>query len=175
MSRHVVRLFAAVLTASLMQMAIAGNSFAGPYEDADQAVDKGDYATALRLYRPLADRGDSRAQYAIGRMYAKGQGVPQDAVEANNWFNRARDQAKALAAYNHGDFATAATIFQPLAEKGQALAQYILGLMYANGQGVPERYAEGLKWLQKAAEHGEAKAQFSVGVIYFKGLGIPKN
>jgi TPR repeat protein len=52
---------------------------------------------------------------------------------------------------------------------------YILGLMYANGQGVPENYSEALKWLQKAAEHGEAKAQFSVGVIYFKRLGMPQN
>jgi hypothetical protein len=47
--------------------------------------------------------------------------------------------------------------------------------MYANGQGVPESYTEGLKWLKKAAEQGEAKAQFSVGVIYFKGLGMPAN
>lgn len=175
MSRRYAKLFAALLTASLMQWAMAGAALAGSFDDATAAADKGDYATAMKLFRPLADRGDSGAQYAIGRMYAKGQGVPKDPAEAMKWFDKANDQSKALQAYNRSDFATARKIFAPLAEKGQALAQYILGLMYANGQGVPESYTEGLKWLQKAAEQGEAKAQFSVGVIYFKGLGMPAN
>lgn len=174
MSRHYARLFGALLAASLMQWAM-GAALAGSFDDATAAADKGDYATAMKLFRPLADRGDSGAQYAIGRMYAKGQGVPKDPAEAMKWFDKANDQSKALQAYNRSDFATARRIFAPLAEKGQALAQYILGLMYANGQGAPESYTEGLKWLQKAAEQGEAKAQFSVGVIYFKGLGMPAN
>jgi hypothetical protein len=175
MSRLYARVFAALLTASLMQWAIAGAALAGSYDDAMAAYDKGDFATALKLLRPLAERGDASAQYAIGRMYAKGQGVPQDAAEANNWFNKGREQSKALQAYNRSDFVTAHKIFEPLAEKGQALAEYILGLMYANGQGVPESYPEALKWLTKAAEQGEAKAQFSVGVIYFKGLAMTAN
>lgn len=175
MSHRYAKLFAAVVTASLMQWAMAGAAHAGTFDDATAAFDKGDYATALKLYRTLADRGDSGAQYAIGRMYAKGQGVPKDPPEAMKWFDKANEQSKALQAYNRSDFATARKIFEPLAEKGQALAEYILGLMYANGQGMPESYTEGLKWLQKAAEQGEAKAQFSVGVIYFKGYGMAAN
>ena len=68
MPRHRTRLFGALLTASLMQMAIAGAAFAGPFEDAMAAYDKNDFATAMRLYLPLAERGDPRAQDAVGRM-----------------------------------------------------------------------------------------------------------
>lgn len=175
MSRRYARLFGTLLAASLMQWTLAGAALAGSFDDAAAAADKGDYATALKLFRSLAERGDSGAQYAIGRMYAKGQGMPKDSAEAMKWFDKANEQSKALQAYNRSDFATARKVFTPLAEKGQALAEYILGLMYANGQGVPESYTEALKWLQKAAEQGEAKAQFSVGVIYFKGLGMPAN
>ena len=50
-------------------------SFAGPLEDAGAAYDKGDYATALRLLRPLAEQGNAQAQTSVGAMYAKGKGV----------------------------------------------------------------------------------------------------
>jgi TPR repeat protein len=173
MSRHYAKLFIALLAASFIAM--AGGAFAASYDDAMTAYDNGDYATALKLLRPLAERGDTNAQYSIGRMYAKGEGVPKDEAEAVNWFRKANEQGKALKAYNSGDFAFALKTFRPLAEKGQVMAAYILGLMYANGQGVSENYPEALKWLQKAAEQGEAKAQFSVGVIYAKGLGVPQN
>lgn len=173
MSRHYAKLFTALLAASFIAM--AGSALAGSYDDAMTAYDKGDYDTALKMLRPLAQRGDTGAQYSIGRMYAKGQGVPKDEAEAKAWFSRANEQTKALQAYNISDFALALKTFRPLAEKGQVLAEYIVGLMYANGQGVPENYPEALKWLTKAAAQGEAKAQFSVGVIYFKGLGMPQN
>lgn len=175
MPRHYAKLLRVALTALLMQMAVAGTAVAASSADALLAYDKRDFATAFAIYRDLAERGDATAQYALGRMYARGEGVPKDADQARYWFGMGRDQGNALKAYNKGDFATALQIYRPLADKGQVLAEYILGLMYANGQGVPENYGEALKWLQKAAEHGEAKAQFSVGVLYFKGLGMPKN
>jgi len=158
-----------------MQVATAGVAVAGSYEDALLAYNKGDFATAFRLYRSLAEKGNPYAQEALGRMYARGEGVQRDPVEASNWFSKANDQINALGAYNRGDFTTAMRVFRPLADQGQALGEYLIGLMYANAQGVPENYSEALKWLQKAAEQGEPKAQFSVGLIYFKGLGIPRN
>jgi uncharacterized protein len=175
MPRHYAKLIRATLTALVMQMVIAGAANAAGAYEAQLAYDNGDFATALRIYRELADRGDANSQFALGRMYARGEGVPKDEAQARYWFGLGREQSKALKSYNTGDFETALRIYRPLAEKGQALAEYILGLMYANGQGVAENYREALKWLQKAAEHGEAKAQFSVGVIYFKGLGMPPN
>ena len=55
----------------LLFVCAAGPAIAGPFEDADAAFDKGDYATAMRLLRPLADQGDARAQYNLGLMYVK--------------------------------------------------------------------------------------------------------
>src|SRR5579885_395781 len=173
MSRRCARLFAALLTVSLLF--VTGLAHALTFDDALTALDKKDYATALRQLRALAERGDVRAQRELGRMYAKGEGVAKDEAESAKWFNFAKEQADAVAAYNRGDFDAALKAFRPAAEKGQVLAAYMLGLMYANGQGVAENYPEALQWLRKAGEQGEAKAQFAVGVIYFKGLGTPKN
>jgi TPR repeat protein len=52
----------------------------------------GDYATALKLWTPLAEQGDVEAQNNLGTMYANGQGVPQDYATAANWYGRAAGQ-----------------------------------------------------------------------------------
>ena len=70
------------------------------------------FATALRLTRPLADQGDDFAQYNLGIMYARGQGVAQSLAEAFKWFRLSANQ-------------------------GNASAQYNLGVMFAEGNGVP--------------------------------------
>ena len=56
---------------------------------AKEAYEKGDYVTAIRLSRPLAEEGDALAQACLGLMYHNGQGVPQDDVEAHKWYNLA--------------------------------------------------------------------------------------
>ena len=68
----------------------------------DDAYNRGDYATALRLARQLADRGDAAAQYNLGVMYAKGHGVSQNYAEALKWFHLAADQEYASAQYRAG-------------------------------------------------------------------------
>ncbi len=60
-----------------------------------------------------------------------------------------------LAAHKRGDYATALREFRSLAELGDAVAQYSLGLMYYHGRGVPQDYAEAAKWYRKAAERGD--------------------
>jgi uncharacterized protein len=65
---------------------------AGPFKDGEAAYDRGDYTTALRLYRPIAEQGNSYAQYEIGRIYSNGHGVPQNFAEALKWFRLAADQ-----------------------------------------------------------------------------------
>jgi hypothetical protein len=57
--------------------AATGMAVAGPLEDASAAYQRHDYATALRVWRPLADNGDVAAQTRLGYMFANGQGVPQ--------------------------------------------------------------------------------------------------
>ena len=69
-------------------------------------------------------------------------------------------------AYNRKDYKTAYKLLLPLAEQGDAAAQYNLGLMYYTGQGVPQDYKEAVKWYRLSAEQGDATAQYNLGVMY---------
>ena len=131
MSRSVFR---AILCAALL-LAVAAPARAG-WDEAVAAYERGDHAAAVRALRPLAERGDARAQYNLGFMYKKGQGVPQDFAEAVRWYRKAAGQ-------------------------GIAEAQNWLAFMYDNGQGVPRDYAEAARWYRKAADQGVAAAQSS--------------
>jgi hypothetical protein len=83
-------------------------------------------------------------------MYANGDDVEKDQVEALKWYRKAADQ-------------------------GDARAQFNLGVMYANGRGVAEDYVEAARWFRKAADQGNAKAQFNLGVMYYNGDGVEKD
>jgi len=89
--RHYAKLLRATLTALLMLAAIAGSAVAGPLEDGETAYNRGDYATALRLLRPLADQGNAAAQTKLGLMYENGYGVSQNFAEAVKWYRKAAD------------------------------------------------------------------------------------
>ncbi len=81
----------------------------------------------------------------------------------------------AYIAYTRGDYAAALKVFVPLAEAGNADAEYSVGVMYANGRGMPRAYAEAAKWFRRAAEKGQAGAQYDLGVLYAKGQGVPED
>ena len=61
------------------------------------------------------------------------------------------------------------------AEAGGAIAQYNLGVMYANGEGVPEDDAEAVRWYRLAAEQGTAAAQSNLGIMYAEGRSVPED
>ena len=82
---------------------------------------------------------------------------------------------EAGAAYKRGDYATAMEGFRVHAEQGDALAQFVLGSMYAEGKGVPENDVEAVKWVRKAAGQGLAAAQYGLGGMYIEGKGVPEN
>jgi uncharacterized protein len=96
------RTFKAAVAFLMLAVGLAGSASAGPSEDAGAAYNKGDYATALRLVRPLAERGHATAQNNLGFMYDKGQGVPQDYAAAMGWYRKAAEQGDANAQYNLG-------------------------------------------------------------------------
>ena len=104
------------------------------------AYQRGDFATAMREWRPLAEAGDASAQYNLGVMYREGKGVPKDDAEAVKWFRLA-------------------------AAQGSANAQYFLGLMYDNGNGVPEDNVQAYAWLNLAAAQGHKEASNNKGII----------
>jgi hypothetical protein len=114
------------------------------------AYNRGDFATALSSFRPLAEQGSASAQLNLGLMYSKGEGVPENDTEAVRWYRLAADQ-------------------------GHPKAQYNLGNSYANGTGVPQNHAEAVRWFRLGADRGDAKAQYSLGVMYDNGDGVPEN
>ena len=183
---HCVNLFRAKLAISLVLIAMAGSAVAGPLEDAAAAYQRGDYATAMLIVKPLADQGDAVAQYRVGVMYFHGEGASQDYGEAVKWFRKSADQGYAPAQYNVGvmyqrgrgvsrDYAEAVEWFRRAADQGNADAQFNLGAMYRNGQGVSQNYAESFQWYQSAADRGYIKAQLAVASMYHAGQGVPRN
>ena len=78
-------------------------------------------------------------------------------------------------ASTRGDYQTAFKLWLSLAEQGNASAQFNLGNMYANGQGVKQDDFEAVKWFRQAAEQRDASAQFILGSSYLFGKGVQVN
>ncbi len=131
-------------------MCASGAARADEYGDGDAAARRGDYATALKLLSPLAQKGLAQAQFNLGYMYDRGLGVARDYKEALRWYRLAADQ-------------------------GLAEAQFKLGIMYVQGLGVAQHYEEAAKWVRLAAEQGDASAQYYLGTMYRKGDGVLQN
>jgi len=112
-----------LLAALLILFSLTAPAAAGELEDALDAYFSGDYETAFRLWKPLAEGGDVDAQAELGSMYYWGAApaVPQDYAEALKWFRMA-------------------------AEQGRGLAQHRLGEMYMNGEGVPQDFVKAYMW-----------------------------
>jgi uncharacterized protein len=138
------------LIIGLLLTASGGNVSADPLEDGIAAYQRGDFATALRLFQPLAEQGDASAQSNLGVMYEQGRGVAQNYREAMRWFRLA-------------------------AMQGDASAQSNLGVMYFKGQGIAQDFREAMKWYRLGAGQGNAEAQFNLGVMYEQGRGVPQD
>lgn len=80
-----------------------------------------------------------------------------------------------VSAYKRGHFSIALKELTPLAEKGDAKAQAILGDMHSSGSGVPQDHAKAASWYRKAAEQGNGAAQTSLGVMHERGIGVPQD
>jgi TPR repeat protein len=83
-----------VLAAQILGIAVA---VAGPWEDGMASYNRGDYAPAIRLFRPLAEQGNAKAQRVLGVMYRRGEGVKRSSVRAFIWFSRAAARGDATA------------------------------------------------------------------------------
>jgi TPR repeat protein len=86
------------VAAIILALSVAAPAAAGPLDDAEAAIKRRDYATAVRLVRPLAEQGDANAQYNLGVFYDNGLGVPQDKVRAYMWFTLSAAQGREGAA-----------------------------------------------------------------------------
>ena len=108
------------------------------FDEGVAALRNHDYATAIKIFKTLAEQGDADAQSNLGVLYYKGQGVPKDYKEAARWFRKT-------------------------AEQGYADAQSDLGEMYDEGRGVPKDYVTAYMWFNLAAQ--DAGLPESVGEI----------
>lgn len=77
------------------------------------------------------------------------------------------------AAFTRGDYNRAALLLVPLAERGNARAQGMVGFMYATGQGLPQQYDIAAYWYRLSAEQGDTTSQYLLGLAYDKGQGVP--
>ena len=80
-----------------------------------------------------------------------------------------------LAAYNRGDYDTALREVMPLAVAGDSRARALIGMMYVDGEGVPQDDAEALRWFRLSADHGHAIGQWMLGAMYAEGRGLPRD
>ncbi|MDQ7247227.1 tetratricopeptide repeat protein [Dongia sedimenti] len=116
-----------------------------------EAYEKGDYATALKEFMPLAESGQASAEAAVGQMYFEGKGVKPDMKEAARWL-------------------------EPAASKGIARAQFLLGKLYLSGEGVASPDPVKAAALTKAAaDQGLVEAQVDTCAFYYQGVGVPKD
>ncbi len=125
-------------------------AYAAEFDVGVKAYQRGDYATAIQIFRQFADRGNAIAQNNLGLIYDYGKGVAQDYAEAAKWYRKAADQ-------------------------GYVRAQSNLGVMYDKGWGVAQDYGEALRWYRKAADQGYALAQDNLGTMYHFGTGVTRD
>ncbi len=116
----------------------------------DLAVERGDYATAMRELRPLAEQGLASAQFNLGLHYDNGQGVLKDDAQARQWYEKA-------------------------AVQGHADAQVNLGILFVYGRGVPQDYKMAVYWLRLSAHQGNDLAQRKLGLMHERGDGVPQD
>jgi TPR repeat protein len=120
------------------------------FETGMDAYERGNYATALSEWRPLAEEGNAQAQLHLGLLYHQARGVLQDSTTARQWYEKA-------------------------AAQGYASGQNNLGYLYADGKGVPKDETKGVEWIRKAAEQRDANGQASLGEMYRDGRGVPQD
>jgi uncharacterized protein YgiM (DUF1202 family) len=82
---------------------------------------------------------------------------------------------QAITAYEAGDFVKAGQLWEPLANQGDAQAQYSIAVLYHKGQGRPADFGKALDWYRKAAEQNHVNSLFNLGVAYWEGRGVTRN
>ncbi|MBT4701145.1 MAG: sel1 repeat family protein, partial [Rhodospirillaceae bacterium] len=110
----------------------------------------GDYTNVLKKWEPLAKGGNASAQFNLGQMYRRGQGVKKNDKTAVKWYTIA-------------------------AEQGQAIAQNNLANRYVRGQGVEPNIKAALKWYKRAADQGYVSAMNNMARLYRVGQYVPKD
>lgn len=132
-----------------------------PVKAGVDAYERGDYRTAVEKWRPAADQGNADAQFNMGQAYKLGRGVAVDLKAAEAWYRKAalqgHEQAEGyygLALFENGKRADAVPWLQRAVSRGDARAQYILGIMLFNGDGVAKDWVRAYALMVRASSTG---------------------
>jgi TonB family protein len=147
---------------------------------------QGNYELAFRSWTKAAEAGDRLAQFNLGALYARGEGVTKSIDKAVYWYRKAAEQGHAKAMYNVGEAYRTGTGVRQNAElarrwlvkaatAGYAPGQTLLGRMYENGDGVPADVAEAVRWYRKAAEGNDAEGLTLLATLYESGRGVERD
>lgn len=180
---HPRKILSTLFTAALLAAtpALAQSDTEQLLNQGTAAYEHGDYASAFKLMSQLARQGDAPAQYNLGLMYTKGQGVAQDYRQARYWYEKAANRSLARAQNNLGslyaderggmqDYRQARSWWEKAAKQGFAPAQFNLGLLYYQGKGGAQDYQQARSWWEKAANQGDVDAR----QLALKGLELLK-
>jgi uncharacterized protein len=153
-----------IVTVFIFLYSLSTTLFHDHFNDGWIAFEKKDFKTAFKLWLPLAEKQNRRAQFHLGVLYEKGQGIPQDYNEASKWYLLAAEQGYTTAKakiYSLAKFKVhyALEILTNDANNGVANAQFALAKMYEKGQGIPQDYDEAAKWYLHAVEQGLSSAK----------------
>jgi uncharacterized protein len=140
------------------------------------AYDRGNYKTAQRLLKPLAEQGNPQAQAKLGNMYWLGLGVPESDKSAAKWLTKAANQGDPEAEVALGklyvlgsgvpqDYAKAAALFRRPAKQGSADAQFFMGMLYSYGNGVPKNLVKAYMWFKRSADQGNTGARDAANLV----------
>lgn len=130
--------------------------------------------SAVKLLTQAAEKGQAVAQYRLGTLFERGQGVAADPVKAMHWYELAANQGNRKAMHNLAvayasgskkDMAEAARWFARAAALGLADSQFNLAVLYERGDGVPQSLADAYKWYSVAAAGGDAESKARMGVL----------
>lgn len=157
-----------MLVAGAAFLALCSAPAAALFQSADSIVQqgvnawqRGDFAGAVRQWRPLADRGDADAQFNMGQAYRLGRGAPADNRIAQSWYQKAAAQGHELAQgnlglllYESGKRAEALPWIRKAAGRGDPRAQYVLGVELTNGDLVPRDFPRAYALMTRAASKG---------------------
>ena len=151
-----------------------------------KAYDAGNYALALKIWKPLAEAGNAEAQFRLAYMYGEEKGVTKDKAAYLHWMLAAARQGHPAAEFWMGfssewgteaplDIHEAARWFRLSADQGNTDAQRSLGDLYETGDGVVQDYVEATELYTAAAEKGDDAAQEDLARQYLEGHGVPRD
>lgn len=153
-------------------------------KQAQEAYEAGDFAIAHALFLQAAKQKSTIAQFCLGNMYAKGEGVAENPIQAADWYRQAAErgyplaQAKLAELYANGcgvplDYRQAAQWFKLAAEQKDKTPEH--RLTEANEAYTTKNYDLALALFQELAQTNEENAQFHLGEMYAEGLGIDRD